>query len=373
MTDKGTIPPSGTIVKGNGEADITQKPWFYTVILPSGTVSKGSAESFADFSALIDSAAISWIDYVTQKADFDQEAHTVIEKLGFSSEIASSITSESYLSYQDLDIELGMKVPSIQVRELEVEAYPLLLFLRKNFVLTVHPVNVDRRFTRLRRYAETFLKKIPIDSSVQDKLTILLSRIIEHNNDRNFEHLRQIEKREDELSETLMDYTVPGIELAPKIHQMKHALIIYLDALWDSLDILHTLRYGDAEIVTDDPLLLNRLGILADDIRRQLDLAEHMSEILASGLEALQSIYNNQLQSTNNRLSYVLTYLTIVGTALLVPNTLATILGDTTIFSSLSPKDQIWYWPVMIGATTISTFLSYLWIRKQGLIGKKMG
>lgn len=386
MAEIETNGTTGKIERNSIEPEAAQKPWFYTAMLPSGTVSKGSAESLADFSELLASATISWVDYVTQDADFDKEAHIIAEQLGFSRELTSSITSESYLNYQDLDIELGMKVPSIQVRELEVEAYPLLLFLRKNFVLTMHPVNVDRRFTRLRRYSETVLKKIPADASAEDKLTMLLSRIIDHNNDRNFEHLRQIEEREDELSETFMDYSVPGTELAPKIHQMKHALVIYLDALWDSLDVLHTLRYGDAELITDNPMLLNKLGILADDVRRQLDLAEHMSEVLASGLEALQSIYNNQLQntnnqlqstnnqlqSTNNRLSYIVTYLTIIGTAILVPNTIATILGDTTIFSNLSPKDHIWYWPLMIGATAVSTYLSYWWVKKRGLMPGKM-
>ena len=379
MAEIETNGTTGKIERNSIEPEAAQKPWFYTATSPSGTVSKGSAESLADFSELLASATICWVDYVTQDADFDKEAHIVVEQLGFSHELTSSITSESYLNYQDLDTELGMKVPSIQVRELEVEAYPLLLFLRKNFVLTIHPVNVDRRFTRLRRYSDTVLKKIPAAASAEDKLTMLLSRIIDHNNDRNFEHLRQIEEREDELSETFMDYSVPGTELAAKIHQMKHALLIYLDALWDSLDVLHTLRYGDAELITDDPMLLNKLGILADDVRRQLDLAEHMSEILASGLEALQAIYNNQLQntnnqlqSTNNRLSYIVTYLTIVGTAILVPNTIATILGDTTIFSNLSPKDHIWYWPLMIGATVVSTFLAYWWVKKRGLMPGKM-
>jgi magnesium transporter len=386
MSEKEIIQQDGVTGKENIESEAVQKTWFYTALLSSGTVSKGSAESAAEFSELFSSATIIWVDYVIQDTDFDKKAHIVAEQIGFSQNLTSSITSKSYLNYDDLDTELGMKVPSIQVRGLEVEAYPLLLFCRKNFVLTIHPVNVDRRFTRLRRYAETVLKKIPANASTQDKLTILLSRIIDHNNDRNFEHLRQIEERENDLSETFMDYSVPGTELAPKIHQMKRALLIYLNALWDSLDVLHALRNGDAELITDDPLLLSKLGILADDVRRQLDLAEHMSEVLASGLEALQSIYNNQLQntnnqlqntnnqlqSTNNRLSYIVTYLTIVGTAILVPNTIATILGDTTIFSDLSPKDHIWYWPLMIGATVVSTFLSYWWVRKKGLMSKKM-
>jgi len=42
----------------------------------------------------------------------------------------------------------------------------------------------------------------------------------------------------------------------------------------------------------------------------------------------MQSIYNNQLQSMNNRFALVTAYLTVLGTAFLVPNTIATIAGS---------------------------------------------
>ncbi len=75
--------------------------------------------------------------------------------------------------------------------------------------------------------------------------------------------------------------------------------------------------------------LLDRMGFLAEDVSHQIGLAEHMSDVLASGLEVLQSIYNNQLQAMNNRMAYLMTYLTVLGTAVLVPNTLATIFGNS--------------------------------------------
>ncbi len=367
INTKGT---TGKVEANSRDSEAVQEHWFYAVMSPPGVISKGGAESSAAFSEMLGSATIGWVDYVSQEADFDKEALTVAAQLGFSNELVSSLADGSYLSYQDFDTEMGMKLPSVQVRQLKVEPYPLLLFLRKNFILTIHPLTVDRRFMRLRRYAETVLKKIPTDANAEDKLTMLLMRIIDHNNDRNFEHLRQIEELGDELSENLTDYSVPRTELAPKIYQMKHALIVYLNALWDTVDVLHTLRYGDAKLITDDPKLEEKLGLLAEDVNRQIGLAEHMSEVLASGLEALQSIYNNQLQSVNNRLSYVITYLTILGTAILVPNTLATILSNPVF--DIGPKDQIWYWPLMIGATALATFLVYWWVRKRGLIPKKM-
>ena len=109
---------------------------------------------------------------------------------------------------------------------------------------------------------------------------------------------------------------------------MKHVLIIYLNALWASKDVIESLRYGDADLITDDEKLLGRIGILSDNIDRHIELSEQMSNVLASGLEVMQSIYNNQLQTMNNRFALVTAYLTVLGTAALVPNTLATIAGS---------------------------------------------
>jgi magnesium transporter len=145
-----------------------------------------------------------------------------------------------------------------------------------------------------------------------DKLTMLLSRIIDHNNDHNFEHLRQIEEQGDQLNEIMADPYTPRTKLGPEIYHMKHALITYLNTLWATWEVINSLRYGDAELITDNPKLLQRIGILGDDISRQISLSEHMSEVLASGLEVLQTIYNNQLQMLNNRLAFIATWLGIL-------------------------------------------------------------
>jgi hypothetical protein len=143
---------------------------------------------------------------------------------------------------------------------------------------------------------------------------------------------------------------------------MKHALITYLDALWETNDVLHALRYGDAELITDDPKLLYRLTLLAEDVNRQIGLAEHLSEVLASGLEVLQSIYNNQLQIMNNRMALIMTYLTVLGTAVLVPNTLATIMGSSAF--NLQSNDIGWY--VTAGGFDLCyTILAYWWVKNR--------
>jgi magnesium transporter len=95
-----------------------------------------------------------------------------------------------------------------------------------------------------------------------------------------------------------------------------------------------------------------------------------MSEVLASGLEVLQSIYNNQLQNLNNRLAMIMTYLTIIGTAVLVPNTLATILGNAVF--DIGPDDLWWYLVLMVGSTVLATWLVYRWVKRSGWLPKKM-
>ncbi len=133
--------------------------------------------------------------------------------------------------------------------------------------------------------------------------------------------------------------------------------------------MLHALRYGDAELITNDLALLDKMGVLAEDVNRQIGLSEHMSEVLASGLEVLQSIYNNQLQVLNNRLAMVMTYMTIAGTAVLVPNTLATIFGNSAF--AMESKDIGWYVAMLIGSTVLATWLAWWWIRKMGWMPKK--
>ena len=354
----------------NGATPEVEKPWFCVALLPTGEIFKESTESSANFLNTLPKASIAWVDYIVNDADFDSRAQNVAKQLGFSQELVSFFAGEWHSTYQDLDIELGMKLPSIQVKGQEVEAYPLLLLVKKNLVLTIHPVTVDRRFTRLRRYAETFLKKIPVDIADADKVTMLLVRIIDHNNDRNFEHLRQIEEQGDTLNAFMSDPYTPREKLGPEIFRMKHTLLTYLNALWNSLDVLHTLRYGDAELISDESKLLDKLGMLSEDVNRQIGLAEHMSEVLASGLEVLQSIYNNQLQNLNNRLALLMTYLTIIGTAVLVPNTLATMLGNAVF--DIGPEDLWWYLILMIGSTAAATLLAYYWIKKHGWIPRKM-
>ena len=353
------------------EADSFQKHWFCVAICKDGSVFMEDSDTPSGFFEVLKTSIVAWVDYRTP--NFETDVYAGASTLGFSDKLIHSLVDNPRLFYEDYDMEMGIKLPSIQIRKAEnidVQSYSTVLFLRRNFIFTVHPILVDRRFIRLRRYSDTILRKIPLDASGEDKLTMLLIRIVDQNNDRNFEHLRQIEERGDELNKHLMDPATPRTVLGPQIYNMKHALIAYLNALWETVDVLHDLRYGDANLLTNEPALLNRMELLAGDVSRQIGLAEHMSDVLASGLEVLQSIYNNQLQAMNNRLALLMTYLTVLGTAVLVPNTLATILSNPAF--NMGPQDTGWYIILLVVSTVIATIGAFWWVKKSGLIPKKM-
>jgi magnesium transporter len=351
----------------NGSGELFQKRWFCVGLFNSGQTIKQDADSPIPFFDIINRSTITWVDYIT--ADPMADIPLVAAQMGFSEQFIASMSTDTQLNYQDFDSEMWMRFPSIQIRQKDVMAFPLLVLIRKNIVFTVHASLVDKRFIRLRRYSDIILRKISLDMSLEDKLTLLITRILDANNDSNFRHLRVIEELGDDLNNDLMSTKTNREELGPKIYQMKHALITYMNSLWDSVDVLHALRYGDAELVSNDEQLLNLVSVMIDEVKGQIGLAEHMSEVLASGLEVMQSIYNNQLQILNNRFSQVITYLTVIGTAVLVPNTLATIFGNSAF--DMGPQDIWWYVTLLVVSTVVSTYAMWWWMKSKGYLPKK--
>jgi magnesium transporter len=341
----------------------------FCVALPiaGGRPLKLAGDNPHEFIQFLKESSIAWLNFPV--SDIKRDAEIIAMSLGFSSSLVPTLLSNYLSAYEDRDTEMGLMLPAVMVRNFEVLISPMLIMVRKDLILTIHDEKVNRMI-RFSRYADAFMRKIKLSLLQQDKLTIILTRIIDENNNRNFDHLREIETRGDELSKILLDPMTPRGMIAPEIHNMKHALISYLDTLWATLDVVNSLRHGDAELMTDSPKLLARVGILSDDVNRHIALSEHMSEVLASGLEVLQSIYNNQLQILNNRLALVMTWLTILGTAVLVPNTLATIFSNSAF--NLGHEDRGWYLALLIISTIISTWAAYWWIRKKGLLPFKV-
>ena len=358
--------------------ELAPKRWFCTGLEVSGRTIRQESESPTNFMEILNRSVITWIDYITD--DPVKDLPVVAAQMGFSESFISNLPCCDQLNYSDFDNEMWLTFPTIQIRGTDVKAYSMIVLIRKNLIVTFHIRLVDKRFLRLRRYSETILRKIPTDIKPEDRLTILLSRILEANNDSNFRHLRIIEEFGDELNKDLMDKDCDKSVLGPKIYEMKHALIIYLNALWESVDVLQAIRNGDAELLTDDPKLVNMVGAMVEQVKNQIGLSEHMSEVLASGIEATQAIYNNQLTIANNQLTIsnnrltvlnnrfakLVAYLTLIGTVLLIPNTMATMLGNSVwVFG---PESMGVYLTLFIGATVVGTIVMWYWMKKSGLL-----
>jgi magnesium transporter len=341
----------------------------FCVALPvsGGRPSKMTGDNPYDFIPFLKDSSVAWLNFPVK--DIKKDADLIAMSLGFSSSLVPTVLSSYLSAYEDRDTELGLMLPAVMVKKFDVLINPMLILIRKDLIVTIHEYNITRMI-RLSRYADAFMRKIKPTLIQEDKITIILTRLIDENINRNFDHLREIEAQGDELSKILMDPLMPRGMIAPEIHNMKHALISYMDTLWATLDVVNSLRHGDAELITDSPKLLARLGILSDDVNRHIALSEHMSDVLASGLEVLQSIYNNQLQILNNRLALVMTWLTILGTAVLVPNTIATVLGNSAF--NMGPQDRGWYILLIVSSTIIATWASYWWINKRGLMPRKV-
>jgi len=307
-----------------------------------------------------------WIDYITD--DFRDEPMRIATKLGFSEILVKNLLKSARSGYEDFNNEMGLFLPAIHVDGFEVTLKPMLILIRKGLILTLH-TSETTRFFRVRRYAATLLKKLPREMAQNDKMTMLLIRIIDESNARNFDYLQVIEEHGDQLSRELSDSRISRQVIGDKIYHMKHALIVYLSGLWATVDALGSLRYGDADLITDDPKIIDRISGLVGEVHAQIGLAEHLSDVLASGLEVLQSIYNNQLQILNNGLALAVAYLTIIGTAFLVPNTIATVLGNQMF--AFTPADIGWYLSLILGSILAATLLAWWAVRRLGLLPKK--
>jgi magnesium transporter len=341
------------------ESSDVKTPRAVCVALPhSGKPVRVLGDSPTEFISTLQNSTLAWINFSV--TDLNKEGSEIATILGFSASLVPEVLKGYHADYVDRETEIGIMVPVVKIQKLDLKSYPLLILVRKDLIVTIHSQDV-MRLVQFSRYADAYMRKLPESMPLEDKLTRMLVRILDENNSRNFEYLREIEEQGDGMSQLLLDPTTPRLEIGQKIYELKHTLITYLNTLWRTLDVLHSLRYGDAALVSDNPKTLSQITLLVEDMNRQISLSEHMSEVLASGLEVLQALYNNQLQILNNRMALTITWLTVLGTAVLVPNTLATIFG---FVFNIEERWVIWTLSVMTFATIGATYLAYWWVNR---------
>jgi magnesium transporter len=252
----------------------------------------------------------------------------------------------------------------MEVNGFDVTINKLIILVRSNLVVTLHSTNVSR-FINMRRYGYSIIKKLSEARSQERRVTLLLIRIVNENDMRNFDHIREMEIESDIFSKELINPNTKRELIGRKIYQMKHALIACLGGLWATIDALNSIRYGDAKMLSDDPQMLNMVIEEIDRVTSMIGLTEKLSDVLSSGIEAVQAVYSNQLQIMNNKLTMIIGWLTLIGTAFYVPNTIASIAANGMF--GFTSNDVLPYMALVFGSTVGSVFFMYWLIKQVGL------
>jgi magnesium transporter len=257
-----------------------------------------------------------------------------------------------------------MKIPSVRVERPEPEIEPTYFLVRENLILTIHGVEASH-LAQFFRYADVYLRKMHSSITLSERRTSFLIRLLDENCNDHFDQLRFIEDHADAVGYELSEMDAHIKDVGKRIFQVKHITIVYLSTLWHLLDVINSLRYGDAELIDDNQKILGKMNFMSEDISRQVELSEAMSEVLVSGMDVLQALYSNQLMIVNNRMVLALTWMTVLGTALLVPNTLATIFAYAV---GLDFDIMVWSVLVIILATATMSSLAYWWTKSWTVV-----
>jgi magnesium transporter len=191
------------VENGNGSGNDLLKKRAVAVTLPPGSKPiKLQGDTAQEFLPRIQSSTLTWINFTVK--DVEKDGPEVATAFGFSQSLIPTLLKGYYANFEDRDVELGILLPAVRLKKVDFQCYPLLILVKKNIVLTIHPEAVSR-LLNFARYAEAFFRKLPDSMLPEDKVTMLLCRIIDENNNRNFEQLREIEEQADWLSESLLD------------------------------------------------------------------------------------------------------------------------------------------------------------------------
>ncbi|MFZ0842698.1 MAG: CorA family divalent cation transporter, partial [Nitrosotalea sp.] len=210
-------------------------------------------------------------------------------------------------------------------------------------------------------YAPTVLRKLPKEAdSWADRQTILLARIIDEICEANFSILRLIVERAEQFEIDIAGSRQVTRDVALELSNMKTSLLTYLNAIWASYDTVHNLKHGDADMVSDDEKILAKFEVILGRLDRQIQMSENVMQMVATGVNVVQT-------EVTNKVTILIIWWTVAGTAELVPNTIATVFG-------LYPNHEAVFYQItaiVIASAAAATAVAYFYVRK--FFGQKLG
>ena len=292
---------------------------------------------------------LTWIECVVD--DIAAEAPKILEKLDI--QMDPSVLLSGYVSaYEDVGDTLGIMLPFIVTGDSRTQTSPVLIFMKKDLIVTIHD-DYGGKITKLYNYSTSLMRKLPKEPEQwAARQTILLFRLIDEVSETNFSGLRTIVEQAEQIEIDLTGPRQVERDVGFEISNMKRSLLTFLNAVWATHDTVSSIKYGDPDMVTDDDDILEKFEVILGRLDRQIQMAENVMEVISTGVTIIQA-------ETSNKLTKLIVWLTVAATAVLVPNTVATIFGIPDLQLSWS-----WVAPILIISTVISAVVTYRWTKQ---------
>jgi len=219
--------------------------------------------------------------------------------------------------------------------------------MKKDLIVTIHD-DYGGKITKLYNYSTSLMRKLPKEPEQwAARQTILLFRLIDEVSETNFSGLRTIVEQAEQIEIDLAGPRQVERDVGFEISNMKRSLLTFLNAVWATHDTVSSIKYGDPDMVTDDDDILEKFEVILGRLDRQIQMAENVMDIISTGITIIQT-------ETSNKLTKLIVWLTVAATAVLVPNTVATIFGIPDLQLSWS-----WVAPILVISTVISAIVTY--------------
>ncbi|MGI0027589.1 MAG: CorA family divalent cation transporter [Nitrosopumilaceae archaeon] len=315
-----------------------------------GTPFKKPSIQIEEAAKTISVGNLTWIECVVDSITADTPS--ILQNLGITMD-AGVLLSGYVSSYEDRGETLGLMLPFVVTGNNKTQTSPILIFIKKDLIVTIHD-DYGGKIARLYNYSSTLLRKLSKDPQHwADRQTVLLARIIDEISETNFSILRLIVERTEQLELDLAGSRQIERDLSLELSNMKTSLLTFLNAVWATYDTVQNLKYGDAEMVSDDDSILAKFEVILGRLDRQIQMSENLMQMIATGINVIQT-------QVSNKLGFLLVWFTVAGTAVLVPNTLATVF-------SIFPDHQdnfAWMLPTIIISTILSAFVTYKYTKR---------
>ncbi len=326
-------------------------------LLQDGTSFKNPSIGLEEAAQKITAGNFIWVECVVDS--ITEDTPKILERLGVSMD-PSLLLSGYVSSYEDRGDTLGLMIPFVVPGNNTTQTAPLLIFIKKDLVITIHD-DYGGKITRLYNYAPTLLRKLPKEPEQwTNRQTLLLARIIDEISEANYSILRLIVERAEQFEIDLAGSRQVTRDISLELSNMKTALLTFLNAIWATYDTVHNLKYGDADLISDDEPILAKFEVILGRLDRQIQMSENVMQMVATGANVIQT-------EVTNKVTILIIWWTVAGTAELVPNTIATVFG-------LYPAHEQQFWPI-VGTITISaglaTAIAYFYVRR--FFGQTLG